>query len=91
MSKTKIPILGLSHRVIFPGTTHRLTISNITECMFYIVSRGKKLTMFGVVTYKDPDKKIFYSYGTLVGVAAEAPVMKSESIFSGFFNASLKL
>lgn len=42
--------------------------------------------MFGVVTYKDPDKKIFHSYGTLVGVAAEAPVVKQESLFSGLFN-----
>lgn len=44
--------------------------------------------MFGIVTYKDPDKKIMYSYGTLVGIAAEAPVMRSESIFSGIFSGS---
>ena len=89
MSKAKIPIIGVSHRVIFPGTTHRITVSNLHECISYTVSRGKKLTMFGVVTYKDPDKKVMHSYGTLVGIAAEAPVLRQESVFSGFFNGAL--
>lgn len=90
MSKARIPIIGISHRVVLPSSTHRITIPNFPECIFYIVSRGRKLSMFGVVTYKDPDKRIMYSYGTLVGVLSETPVAKSESIFSGFFDGNFR-
>jgi ATP-dependent protease La (LON) substrate-binding domain len=89
MSKARVPIIGISHRVILPAATHRITISNLPERKVYIVSRGKKLNMFGVVTYKDPDKKIMYSYGTLVGVVGEMPIVRPEKIFSDFFNGGL--
>ena len=39
--------------------------------------------MLGIVTYKDPAKKVLYNYGTLVGVASESPIATSESLFSG--------
>lgn len=44
--------------------------------------------MFGIVTYKDPDNKVLHSYGTLVGIAHESPIMRSESIFQSFFDSS---
>lgn len=44
--------------------------------------------MFGIVTYKDPDNKVLHSYGTLVGVAQETPIMRSESVFQNFFEGS---
>jgi ATP-dependent Lon protease len=44
--------------------------------------------MFGIVTYKDPEHKVMYSYGTLVGIIQESPIARSESIFSNFFDNS---
>lgn len=78
MSKIKVPILPIGHRVIFPGSTIRVTIPNISECKLYAVARGKKLTIFGILSYKDAEKKQFYNYGTLVGVIHESPVVRSK-------------
>jgi ATP-dependent Lon protease len=87
MSKATVPVLGISHRVVFPGSSHRVTISNFSERNPSSVSRGKKISMFGVVTYKDPDKRTMFSYGTLVGIAHESPISRTDGIFSSFFNS----
>lgn len=71
--------------LVFQQELVSITIQNVSP---YIVSRSKKLKMFGIVTYKDPDNKILHSYGTLVGIAHESPIMRSESIFQGFFDSS---
>lgn len=88
MSKAKIPIVGITRGVVLPGSTHRITITNYPECIFYIVSKGKKMKMFGIVTYKDPEKKQMYSYGTVVGIANEAPLARSQDVFSGLFGST---
>ena len=90
MSKAKIPILPVTHRVIYPGTALRITLSNLPE-----FARGKKLTMFGIVTYKNASTKELYDYGTLVGVVSEMPVTSgnnysaNDAIISSFFNTPL--
>lgn len=69
-----------------------MSLSNFTERTFYPVSRGKKIKMFGIVTYRDPARKAIYEYGTIVGVLSEEPTFSStrysvaDSVISSFFN-----
>ena len=52
------------------------------------MSRTRKLKIFGIVTYKDPDHKVMYSYGTLVGIISESPIARSDTFFSSIFSNS---
>jgi ATP-dependent Lon protease len=83
MSKTNIPLVTLTNKVFLPGSSMTLAMKDYNLCKNHLVSRGKKLKMFGIVTFRDPGKKIFYSYGTLVGVASESPIINSEGMFPG--------
>ena len=92
MSRTNLPILPVANQVVFPGRRLRVSLSNFTECTLHTVSRGKKIKMFGIVTYRDPVRKAIYEYGTIVGVLSEEPTFSStsyavtESMITSFFN-----
>ena len=88
MSKARIPIVGVSHHVILPGVRRRIALSNYSESNLSSVSRTRKLKIFGIVTYKDPDHKVMYSYGTLVGIISESPIARSDTFFSSIFSNS---
>lgn len=83
MSKTNIPVVPLTNKVFLPGSSMTLAMKDYNICNPHLVSRGKKLKMFGIITYKDPSKKTLYNYGTLVGVASESPIISSEGMFPG--------
>jgi hypothetical protein len=51
MSRGTIPILPIAHKVVFPGARLQVTLSNPRE-----FGRGKKLSVFGIITYKNSSK-----------------------------------
>ncbi|CAG9318274.1 LON_2 [Blepharisma stoltei] len=81
MSKARVQILPVGHRVIFPGTTVRLAISNLSD-----YPKGKKITIIGILPHEESNNKKFYNYGTLMGIVYDHPIAKKENSQSNFFN-----